>query len=122
MHPKLAARANADAPVGGRLRQERRRLAATSPYSLLEWLERRFQLHLIASCASICNRNRIVTGVRVTQRHYELAAEVWHMKEPQKLPLVLAPEEPKRVLTQAPSLKARWLRIRKKRKPDKPCE
>jgi integrase/recombinase XerD len=50
----------------------------------------RFQLHLIASCASICNRNRIATGVRVTQRHYELAAEVWHMKEPQKLPLVLA--------------------------------
>jgi integrase/recombinase XerD len=36
-----------------------------------------------------------MTGVRflfrVTQRHYDLAAEVWHMKEPQKLPPLLAP-------------------------------
>ena len=51
---------------------------------------RRFQLHLIESGASICNRNRIMTGVRflfrVTLRRHDLAAEVWHLKEPQKLP------------------------------------
>jgi len=40
---------------------------------------RRFQLHLIESGASICNRNRIMTGVRVlfrvTLRRHDLAAE-----------------------------------------------
>src|SRR5438093_10464247 len=72
---------------------------------------RRFQLHLIESGASICNRNRIMTGVRflfrVTLRRHDLAAEVWHIKEPQKLPPVLNAEEVKRVLIMATSLKAR---------------
>ena len=72
---------------------------------------RRFQLHLVESGASICNRNRIMTGVRflfrVTLRRHDLAAEVWHIKEPQKLPPVLSPEEVKRVLAMATSLKAR---------------
>jgi integrase/recombinase XerD len=70
---------------------------------------RRFQLHLIES-TSICNRNRIMTGVRflfrVTLRRHDLAAEVWHLKEPEKLPPVLSPDEVKRVLTMATSLKA----------------
>jgi len=52
-----------------------------------------------------------MTGIRflfrVTLRRHDLAAEVWHIKEPQKLPPVLSPEEVKRVLTMAPSLKAR---------------
>ena len=72
---------------------------------------RLFQLHLIESGASICNRNRIMTGVKfllkVTLRRHDLAAEIWHLKEPLKLPPVLAPEEVKRVLTMATSLKAR---------------
>jgi integrase/recombinase XerD len=72
---------------------------------------RRFQLYLIESGASICNRNRIMTGVRflfrVTLRRHDLAAEVWHIKEPQKLPPVLSPEGVKRILAMAPSLKAR---------------
>src|SRR6266850_318336 len=72
---------------------------------------RRFQLHLIESGASICNRNRIMTGVRflfrVTLRRHDLAAEVWPIKEPQKLPPVLSPEEVKRVLIMATSLQAR---------------
>jgi site-specific recombinase XerD len=72
---------------------------------------RRFQLHLVESGASICNRNRIMTGIRflfrVTLRRHDLAAEVWHIKEPQKLPPVLSPDEVKRVLTLATSLKAR---------------
>jgi site-specific recombinase XerD len=72
---------------------------------------RGFQLYLIESGSSICNRNRIMTGVRflfrVTLRRHDLAAEVWHLKEPQKLPPVLSPEEIKRVLAMATSLKAR---------------
>jgi site-specific recombinase XerD len=72
---------------------------------------RQFQLHLIESGTSICNRNRIMTGVRflfrVTLRRHDLAAEVWHIKEPERLPPVLSPEEVKRVLTMATSLKAR---------------
>ena len=38
-----------------------------------------------------------MTGVRflfrVTLRRHDLAAEIWRMKEPQKLPPVLSPEE-----------------------------
>ena len=72
---------------------------------------RGFQLRLIESGTSICNRNRIMTGVRflfrVTLRRHDLAAEVWHIKEPERLPPVLSPEEVKRVLTMATSLKAR---------------
>lgn len=72
---------------------------------------RLFQLHLIESGASICNRNRIMTGVRflfrVTLRRHDLAAEVWHLKEPLKLPPVLAPDEVRRVLAMATNLKAR---------------
>src|SRR5882724_3324142 len=74
---------------------------------------RRFQLHLVESGMSICNRNRIMTGVRflfrVTLRRHDLAAEVWHIKEPERLPPVLSPEEVKRVLTMATSLKARTM-------------
>ena len=62
---------------------------------------------------SICNRNRIMTTVRfrfrVTLRRHDLAAEVWHIKEPQKLPTVLCREEVYRVLTMATSLKARTM-------------
>ena len=71
---------------------------------------RGFQLYLVESGMSICNRNRIMTGVRflfrVTLRRHDLAAEVWHIKEPERLPPVLSPEEVKRVLTMATSLKA----------------
>ena len=72
---------------------------------------RGFQLYLIENGTSICNRNRIMTGVRflfrVTLRRHDLAAEVWHIKEPERLPPVLSSEEVKRVLTMATSLKAR---------------
>jgi integrase/recombinase XerD len=53
---------------------------------------RRFQLHLSEAGASICNRNRIMTGLRflfrVTLRRLELAAEIYHIREPKKIPLV----------------------------------
>jgi len=58
---------------------------------------RRFQLYLIESGTSICNGNRTMNRVRslfrVTLRRHDLAAEVWHIKEPQKLPPVLCREE-----------------------------
>ena len=70
---------------------------------------RRFQLHLVESGLSICNRNRIMTGVRflfrVTLRRHDLAAEVYHLREPQKLPLVMSPEEAKRLLAMSGNLK-----------------
>ena len=72
---------------------------------------RRFQLHLMESGASIGNRNRIMTGVkfllRVTLRRLDLVAEIYHLKEPQRLPLVMSPEEAKRLLAMAGTLKVR---------------
>src|ERR1700720_3167530 len=72
---------------------------------------RRFQLHLIESGLSICNRNRIMTGVkflvRVTLRRLDLAAEIYHLREPQKIPQVMSPDETRRLLAVARSLKAR---------------
>jgi len=70
---------------------------------------RLFQLHLIESGASICNRNRIMTGVkflfRVTLRRHDLAAEIYHLREPQKVPLVMSADEIKRLLAMAANLK-----------------
>lgn len=70
-----------------------------------------FQLHLIESGASICNRNRIMTGVkflfRVTLRRHDLGAEIYHLREPQKVPLVLGQDEVKRLLAMASSTKVR---------------
>ena len=72
---------------------------------------RRFQLFLIESGASIINRNRIMTGVRflfrVTLRRRDLVLEIFHLREPQRVPLVLSQSEVKRLLAMAPSLKAR---------------
>ena len=72
---------------------------------------RRFQFFLIETGASIVGRNRIMTGVkfllRVTLRRHDLAAEIFHLREPQKVPLVLSRDEVGRLLPMAPSLKAR---------------
>ena len=74
---------------------------------------RLFQLHLIECGHSICNRNRIMTGVRflfrVTLRRLDLAAAIYHLREPQKIPLVMSPDETRRLLAVATSLKARVL-------------
>jgi integrase/recombinase XerD len=74
---------------------------------------RRFQLHLADTGMSICNRNRIMTGLRflfrVTLRRLDLAEEVYHIREPQKLPLVMSINEMKRLLAVASSLKTRVL-------------
>src|SRR5438309_7231174 len=74
---------------------------------------RRFQLHLAETGMSICNRNRIMTGLkfllRVTLRRLDLAAEVYHIREPQKIPLVMSQDETRRLLAVASSLKVRVL-------------
>jgi integrase/recombinase XerD len=74
---------------------------------------RRFQLHLADTGVSICNRNRIMTGLRflfrVTLRRLDLAEEVYHIREPQKLLLVMSADEIKRLLAVASSLKTRVL-------------
>lgn len=72
---------------------------------------RRFQLFLIESGASICNRNRIMTGLRflfrVTLRRHDLAAEIFHLKAPQKVPVVMSQDEIKRLLAMAANIKVR---------------
>src|SRR5947207_9813700 len=74
---------------------------------------RRFQLHLAETGVSICNRNRIMTGLRflfrVTLRRWDLAEEIYHVREPEKLPLVMSVDEMKRLLAVASSLKTRVL-------------
>src|SRR5712691_11869762 len=61
----------------------------------------------------IRSRNRIMTGLRflfrVTLRRLDLAAEIYHIREPQKIPLVMSPDETKRLLAVASSLKGRIL-------------
>ena len=74
---------------------------------------RRFQLHLAETDVSICNRNRIMTGLRflfrVTLRRLDLAAEIYHIREPQKIPLVMSPDETRRLLAVADNLEIRTL-------------
>jgi len=74
---------------------------------------RRFQLHLAETGLSICTRNRIMTGLRfllrVTLRRLDLAEEVYHIREPQKLALVMSVDEIKRLLAVASGLKTRVL-------------
>jgi site-specific recombinase XerD len=74
---------------------------------------RRFQLHLAETGVSICTRNCIMTGLRflfrVTLRRLDLAAEIYHLRAPQKIPLVISVDEAKRLLAVAGSLKARVL-------------
>ena len=74
---------------------------------------RLFQLHMAEAGTSICNRNRIMTGLRflfrVTLRRPDLAAEIFHIREPQKIPLVMSPNETRRLLAVASSLKVHVL-------------
>jgi site-specific recombinase XerD len=74
---------------------------------------RRFQHHLAKDGLSIGNRNRTMTGLkflfRVTLRRPDLAAEIYHVREPQKIPLVISTDEAKRLLAVAKNLKVRLL-------------
>ena len=72
---------------------------------------RRFQLHLAETGLSIGTRNQIMTGLRflfrVTLRRLDLANDIYHLREPQKVPQVMSPDETRRLLAVARSLKAR---------------
>jgi integrase len=47
--------------------------------------------------------------LRVTKRRHDLATEIYHMKEPQKIPQILSADEPRRLLTMAGKLQVRVL-------------
>ncbi len=74
---------------------------------------RSFQHHLSEVGLSIITRNRVMTGVkflvRVTMRRLDLANEIYHLREPQKIPQVLSPDEVKHLLAMAKTLKNRVL-------------
>src|SRR6266853_5835160 len=74
---------------------------------------RLFQLHLAETGASICTRNRTMTGLgflfRVTLRQGDIADQIQYIREPQTIPLVMSPDEVKRLLAAAQSLKSRVL-------------
>jgi integrase/recombinase XerD len=74
---------------------------------------RGFQLHLADTGVTICTRNCIMTGLRflfrVTLRRLDLAEEVYHIREPEKLPQVMSIDEIKRLLAVGSSLKTRVL-------------
>ncbi len=74
---------------------------------------RRFQVHLAESGISLSNRNRTMTGLkflfRVSLRRLDLANEIYHLREPQRLPKVLSPDEARRLLLMAKNLKTRAL-------------
>lgn len=69
---------------------------------------RRFQLHLAEDKVSITTRNVTMSGVkflfRVTLRRLDLAEEIYHLNEPQKVPVVMSVNEVKRVLAVARTL------------------
>ena len=74
---------------------------------------RLFQMSLMERELSIQNRNRIMTGLRfllkVTMRRHDLAAEIYHMKEPTRIPQILSAEEVTRLLAMAGNLQVRVL-------------
>lgn len=74
---------------------------------------RLFQLHLAETGVGTVTRNATMTGLRflfrVTLRRHDLAAEIYHIKEPQKVPLILNQDETKRLLAMADTLRNRLL-------------
>jgi site-specific recombinase XerD len=74
---------------------------------------RLFQLHLLESGLTIQNRNRTMTGVRfllrVTMRRHDLAAEIFHIKEPTRIPQILSADEARRLLMMARNPQVRML-------------
>src|SRR5947207_8669942 len=84
-----------------------KRSPETATFEDIRW----FQLHLAETGVSICTRNIIMTGLRflfrMTPRRLDLAAEMYYLRAPQKIPLVISTDEAKRLLAVADSLKTR---------------
>ena len=74
---------------------------------------RLFQLHLAEAGVSTSTRNQAMTGLRflfrVTLRRHDLAFEIYHLKEPQTVPLILNQDETKRLLAMADTIRNRLL-------------
>lgn len=74
---------------------------------------RQFQLHLAEAGVGTSTRNQTMTGLRflfrVTLRRHDLAFEIYHLKEPQKVPLILNQDETKRLLAMADTIRNRLL-------------
>ncbi len=74
---------------------------------------RQFQLHLAEAGVSIVTRNATMTGIkflfRVTLRRHDLAAEIFHLTEPEKVALILNQDEMDRLLSMAGCLRDRLL-------------
>jgi integrase/recombinase XerD len=74
---------------------------------------RAFQLHLSETGTSIITLNATMTGVkflfRVTLRRHDLAAEIFHLNEPQKVALILNQDEMARLLAMAGCLRDRLM-------------
>lgn len=82
-----------------------------SPNSATADEVRAFQLHLAETGLSITTRNQTMTGVkflfRVTLRRHDLAAEIYHLREPQKVPLTMSRQEVERLLVMARTTKTK---------------
>lgn len=93
----MTARQRGPASQKGHLRAYKRFAAwlERSPDTATAEEIRRFQHHLAETGVSITTRNATMTGLRflfrVTLRRHDLAAEIFHLKEPLKLPLILDP-------------------------------
>lgn len=74
---------------------------------------RAFQLHLAETGVSVCTRNQVMTGVkflfRVTLRRPDLVEEIYHLREPERIPVVLSQDEAKQLLAMAANLKVRTM-------------
>jgi len=72
---------------------------------------RRFQHHLVEVGTSICTRNQTMVGIgfllRITLRRPDLADEIYHLREPHRVPLVMSADEVRRLIEAAATLKAR---------------
>ena len=74
---------------------------------------RSFQLHLSETGVSPCTRNRTMTGLRflfrVTLRRLDLLPEMYFVKEPQRVPLILDQNEARRLLAMTDTVRNRLM-------------
>ncbi len=111
----MTARQRGSASQKGHLRAYKRFAAwlERSPDTATADEIRSFQRHLAETGVSITTRNATMTGLRflfrVTMRRHDLAAEIFHLKEPLKVPLILDQDEVKRLLLMAATLRDRLL-------------
>jgi len=82
-----------------------------SPESATSDDVRGFQRELADCNISNSTRNTFMTGVkflfRVTLRRHDLVAEIYHLREPQKIPPIMSQDEVERLLANTTSIKAR---------------